>query len=76
MLGCVSFYCMIRAMQWAPPSATAPLRYLNLVWAALLGAIFWNEIPGVAAVLGMSLILGAGVATAWAGRSGTSSSTG
>ena len=74
MLGCVSFYCMIRAMQWAPPSATAPLRYLNLIWAALLGAIFWKEIPGFAAVLGMSLILGAGVATAWAGRSGTSSS--
>ncbi len=67
--GGISFYCMIRAMQWAPPSATAPLRYLNLMWAGLLGALFWNEIPGLAALVGMGLILGAGIATAWAGRS-------
>ena len=48
----------------APASIVAPAGYLHLVWAALLGLVVFGHVPAALTVLGMVLILGAGVANA------------
>lgn len=52
---------LIFAMGFAPASAVAPFLYINLLWAALFGFVFFDEIPGVATMLGGALIVGAGL---------------
>lgn len=44
-------------------SSIAPLYYVQTVWAGLAGLIVFNEVPGMAAVLGIALVVGAGLYT-------------
>ncbi len=52
----------IISLRLADVGTIAPLRYLGLVWAALLGWVFWGDVPGPVTVLGVGLIVAAGVA--------------
>jgi len=38
-----------------------PFEYASLPWAVAWGYIFWQEIPTAMAVVGVSLIVGAGI---------------
>jgi drug/metabolite transporter (DMT)-like permease len=46
------------------PLRSAPVNYLHLVWAAILGVIFFGHMPDSLTVLGMAMVAGAGVAVA------------
>lgn len=50
------------AFRLADVGTLAPLRYLGLVWAGLLGWLVFAEAPGLQAVLGAMVIVAAGVA--------------
>ena len=52
------------AYREAPAAIIAPLNYLHLVWAALLGWAVFNYTPTGLSVLGMVIIVGAGAALA------------
>lgn len=52
------------AYREAPASLIAPLNYLHLVWAALLGWLVFADIPSPLSMLGMALVVSAGVALA------------
>lgn len=54
---------IIRAVQRSPASHIAPTHYVQILWAVVLGAIFFNETPDVIGYLGLVLIVAAGVAT-------------
>ncbi|MCW9033674.1 MAG: DMT family transporter, partial [Rhodospirillales bacterium] len=45
----------------APTAVVSPFEYTSLVWATLLGFIFWDELPGVAVVLGAAIIVTSGL---------------
>lgn len=45
----------------APASVVAPFDYTGLIWATLLGWIFWREAPDAYAYLGALFIAGSGV---------------
>ncbi len=64
-LALAGYFCLTHAFTLAPISAIAPIEYLSLVWATLLGYFFWNEIPTQIAWLGMMLILSAGLYIMW-----------
>ncbi len=51
-------YCMTRAFQAAPLSVTQPVGFLQLVWAALLGLLLFEESIDLWVVIGGGLILG------------------
>lgn len=59
------YFSLTHAFTLAPISAIAPIEYLALVWATLLGYLFWNEIPSITAWQGMALILTAGLYIFW-----------
>ena len=61
LAGSVGHLCFIRAFSLAPASTMAPLSYTSLIWATVLGFIFFGDLPDRWVVLGGSLIVGSGL---------------
>ena len=57
--------CMTRAYQTADVSLLAPIDFSYLIFAALWGRIIFSEWPTTNTIIGMLLIIGAGVTIAW-----------
>ncbi|MEP4034421.1 MAG: EamA/RhaT family transporter, partial [Roseibium polysiphoniae] len=43
--GTIGITLMTQAFRLAPATVLAPLDYSALIWATLLGWLFWREIP-------------------------------
>lgn len=56
-LGAGGHYCMVRAFRVADISAVQPVKFLELVWAAILGVIVFGTVPAGATVIGGVVIL-------------------
>lgn len=63
--GAGGHYCMTRAFRVADVSAVQSVRFLELVWAALLGYLVFASVPTAGAVFGGLVILGS---TLWLAR--------
>lgn len=64
-LGAAGHYCMTRAFRVADISAVQSVRFLELVWAAVLGFAVFGDVPGGWTVIGGLVIL---VSTLWLAR--------
>jgi len=51
----------IAAFKLASGAIVAPLRYLSLVWAAALGYLLWDDVPGAATIAGAVIVMAAGL---------------
>jgi drug/metabolite transporter (DMT)-like permease len=58
-LGAGGHYCMTRAFRVADISAVQPVKFLELVWAAILGVVVFGTVPATATVIGGVVILAA-----------------
>ncbi len=56
-LGSGGHYCMTRAFKVADISAVQPVKFLELVWAAVLGLVVFGTAPATATVAGGVVIL-------------------
>ncbi|MNR62367.1 EamA-like transporter family protein [compost metagenome] len=56
---------MTTSLQHAPVSALAPLDYLQMVGAVVLGWLLLRDTPTAATLAGAALIVGSGLYTAW-----------
>jgi drug/metabolite transporter (DMT)-like permease len=65
VFGTLGHYCLTRAFSIADISATQSLRFLDLVWASLLGWLIFGDVPSQSTWLGAAVILGA---TVWIAR--------
>jgi len=61
-------YLLIEGYRFAEASLVASFRYTNLLWAPLMGYLFFAEIPGVALVVGAPLIAASGLYIIWRER--------
>ena len=59
--GVVAFFFVIASFQLAPAGVIAPLRFLNMVWAVLLGYFIWGSVPNAIAAAGIALVLASGL---------------
>lgn len=59
IFGCLGQYFLILALRFAPLSMLAPFEYSALIWASLYGYIFWGDMLGPIAVIGVVVIIGA-----------------
>lgn len=64
VFGGVGHYLFTAAFRFAPASLLAPLNYVQLLWAGLLGWVVFGHVPGAVSLLGMALIAGSGVLVA------------
>ncbi len=58
IIAAVGFFCLSKAYCLAEASAIAPFEFTYILWAVLLGYLFWNEIPGPTTVIGMLILIG------------------
>jgi drug/metabolite transporter (DMT)-like permease len=61
VLGSTAHYCLTRAYVVTDISATQSLKFLDLVWASLLGWLVFSEVPTRSSLLGGLIIAGATV---------------
>lgn len=65
ILGVGATACITLAFRHAPAAIAAPFDYTAMLWAVLLGWIFWGETPDVWVLLGSALIIGSGLLIAY-----------
>jgi len=65
ILGTTGHYCLTRAFGIADISATQSLRFLDLVWASILGWLVFSDVPSQSTWLGAVVIL---MSTVWIAR--------
>ncbi len=56
------YLLQVVALSMAPASRVAPIQYSQILWALLLGVLFFNEVPDALALTGMSVVVAAGLA--------------
>lgn len=61
LMGAASQLTLIMAMRYAPASLVSPFLYLQIVWAALFGFVFFGDVPRPETWIGAALISVAGV---------------
>lgn len=67
----LGIYSMTEALRFAAASVVSPYKYSAIVWALILGYLFWGEVPTPMVWLGTALIIASGVAVLWAQRDAT-----
>ena len=65
VLGSSGHYCLTRSFRGADISSTQSVKFLDLVWASLLGWLWFADLPTQTTLLGGAIICGA---TLWAAR--------
>lgn len=65
MLGSLGHYCLTRGFRAADISATQSLRFLDLIWASLMGWLVFSDIPSQTTLLGALVIV---ASTVWIAR--------
>jgi drug/metabolite transporter (DMT)-like permease len=68
--GGTGHFLLAHAFRHAPASTLAPFLYAQLLWASLLGWLFYDQWPDALSIAGMLTIVGGGVAVAIAERTG------
>lgn len=58
-------YIWTRAMSMAPTSAVGPFYYFSLVWAILIGFVFWGDVPTLPLIAGSAVVVGSGLFLLW-----------
>ena len=52
---------IVMALQFAEGPTVAPLKYVSLVWSAILGYLIWGDVPGLWKVVGALMVVAAGL---------------
>lgn len=65
VLNAVGQYWWTRALHLAPASAVTPFYYFSLVWAIVLGFLFWGDVPTLALLVGSAVVVGSGLFLLW-----------
>jgi drug/metabolite transporter (DMT)-like permease len=65
IFGSLGHYCLTRGFRVADISATQSLRFLDLVWASLLGWLVFSDVPSHTTLIGALVIL---ASTVWIAR--------
>lgn len=58
-------YWWTRALSLAPPAAVGPFYYFALVWAMILGFVFWGDVPTLALLTGSAIVVASGLFLLW-----------
>lgn len=66
--GVLGHWLLIKCYEMAEASAVQPFAYFHLMWSAILGITIFNEALRPALVLGVGLVIAAGLFTLWRER--------
>jgi drug/metabolite transporter (DMT)-like permease len=58
-------YLWTRSLTLAPPAAVGPFYYFSLIWAMVLGFVFWGDIPSLTLLAGAAVVITSGLFLLW-----------
>lgn len=61
LLGGIAHIFLTESYRYAPQSVVAPFSYTSMVWALVLGYVFFGEVPAPLVFLGAAIVAGAGL---------------
>ena len=61
LIGGTALLVLIAAYRSSPAALVAPFQYSQMLWAILLGALFWSDVPEPVMLLGASIVAGSGL---------------
>jgi drug/metabolite transporter (DMT)-like permease len=61
LLGGTALLVLIAAYRRSPAALVAPFQYSQMLWAILLGALVWSDMPEPVMLLGASIVAGSGL---------------
>jgi len=61
LMGCAAHFIFIMALDIAPASVLQPFNYTMLIWAAVLGWIFFGHLPDHWTMFGAVIVVGSGL---------------
>ncbi len=61
VISAFGFYFLTQAYRLGESSVVAPFEYTGLIWATIWGFVFWRELPDTTTIVGITLIVGAGL---------------
>ncbi|KQX34089.1 hypothetical protein ASD04_17770 [Devosia sp. Root436] len=62
LIGGTGGLLLIAAARRSPANLVAPVQYSQLIWAIVFGALFFGEYPDYVAIIGLVIVLAAGLA--------------
>jgi drug/metabolite transporter (DMT)-like permease len=65
VINAIGQYWWTRSLSLAPPSAVGPFYYFSLVWALVLGFLFWGDVPTLLLLAGSAIVVGSGLFLLW-----------
>lgn len=65
LLGSAGHWCLTEAFRIADMSATQPVKFIDMIWAASLGWLVFSDVPATTTFAGAAIIF---VATTWIAR--------
>jgi drug/metabolite transporter (DMT)-like permease len=63
LLGALAHFALIKALDYAEAGAVQPYSYTMLLWATVLGALVFGDIPDRWTLLGAAVIVASGLYT-------------
>ena len=54
-------FFLVRAFRYAPVAVLAPFDYGALIFAAVIGFVVWNEVPGINLWIGAAFVIASGL---------------
>ncbi|WP_299199742.1 DMT family transporter [uncultured Amphritea sp.] len=68
----LSIWCTMwlytKAYSYAKATVIAPISYVGVLFAGLLGWLFWQQVPDMMSVIGAALVISGGIGSVWLGR--------
>jgi drug/metabolite transporter (DMT)-like permease len=61
LIGGSALLILIAAYRRTPAALVAPFQYTQMVWAIVLGLLFWGDLPETAMLLGASIVAASGL---------------
>ena len=65
LINVIGQYLWTLALRMAPTSAVMPFYYLTLVWAMVIGFVFWGDVPSIGLVIGSAIVIASGLFLLW-----------
>jgi drug/metabolite transporter (DMT)-like permease len=61
VLSAAAHFLVIQALRLGQAAVVSPLRYTALLWSAMLGFLFWGDLPDASTALGGFIIVASGI---------------
>ena len=61
-------YFIIESLRIAEAALVVPFKYVSYLWAIILGYFIWGDVPDIASLGGVTLVVGSGLFIFWRER--------